>query len=342
VSDTYNVVIHALSPADWLASGGRRVRIALSRRDQPEEVFPLEMVGSGVATWAMYAIDEAVRRVRRDVADGFLASTGGEGILYEDVFTRPALYLIDEPEQNLHPLALRDATQFLAAMAWEGSNVIVASHSPAFLDVPFAEAQYAQVRRVSGYTGLDVLGPQALSKLDDAGEAVGISRADLLQLTRGFLIVEGLHDELVVQHLFGDDLAAARVRVLALRGAHNAVALVDAQLLLGLGIPTCVMLDRTADAFVHDLNRGRIRPSDASTKEEKQLASLATELRTSRPRRSTSCLSRYPTSSAPFRPERSPASPAASKAGTPSWPSTKPSLHAATSRLSCSASSGCR
>lgn len=277
VSGAYSIVIYPLSPADWVANGGRRIRISLQPRDTPTDVFPIAMVGSGVAAWTMYAIDEAARRVRRDLEREFFAANPADGA---DPFIvqRPALYLIDEPERNLHPLAQHDAAAFLAAMAREGNDVVAASHSPAFLDIPLAQAQYAHVRRIGGYSTVSVLGARILEQLDLAGEAAGLTRSDLLQLTRGFLIVEGLHDQLVVDHFFGDELEAARVRVLAFRGASEALALLDAQLLLSLGLPVCVMFDRTADPFVRDLNHARIS-GHAATREERQLAKLAAELR---------------------------------------------------------------
>jgi hypothetical protein len=277
VSDNYRIAVDALSPADWTASGGRRLRVTLERHDTNEK-YPLPMVGSGVATWAMYALDEATRRVRRE-GEGMSPDLLPEG-RFRDSFIRQrrALYLIDEPEQNLHPLAQHDAAAFLARMAADGNDVVAATHSPTFLAIPAAETQYAHVRRVAGWTTLTVLGARVIEQLDRAGDDSGLSRSDLLQLTRGFLLVEGLHDKLVVEHFFAEELAAARIHMLAFRGARETAGLLDAQLLIGLGLPICVMLDRTSDEFVNALNRRRIRPTDATTPEERQLVKLAGEL----------------------------------------------------------------
>ena len=55
------------------------------------------------------------------------------------------------------------------------------------------------------------------------------------------------------------------------------MALIDSELLRGLGIPIFLMLDNTSARFVDDLKRGRITPG--GTKEERVLSSLAVALR---------------------------------------------------------------
>lgn len=98
---------------------------------------------------------------------------------------------------------------------------------------------------------------------------LGRTRADLIQLTRGVLLVEGEHDR----------LADAHVRVLQIRGSDNVMALVDADLLRTLDIPVFVMLDHTSAGFIEDLNNDRRTPG--RTKEERALSGLAHALRSS-------------------------------------------------------------
>jgi hypothetical protein len=60
---------------------------------------------------------------------------------------------------------------------------------------------------------------------------LGLAPADLLQLVRTFVIVEGYHDKLVLEALIGDDLDAAHAVVLRVGGAKQMASLASAQLL---------------------------------------------------------------------------------------------------------------
>ncbi|MBT8163151.1 hypothetical protein [Arthrobacter terricola] len=67
-----------------------------------------------------------------------------------------------------------------------------------------------------------------LSKLS---EQFGIAPGDVLQLTRVFVLVEGEHDEIVLNHLLADDLGKASAQTLALRGAKGLRSVVEAKFL---------------------------------------------------------------------------------------------------------------
>ena len=121
------------------------------------------------------------------------------------------------------------------------------------------------------------LDPGRLAAFDESWADLGPSRAELILLTRGALLVEGEHDRRILQSFFGEQLAAAQIRILSLRGTDNVLSLIDAELLQQLDIPTFLMLDGTSSRFVKDLQRGRVTPG--GTKEEKALATLAVALR---------------------------------------------------------------
>jgi hypothetical protein len=57
------------------------------------------------------------------------------------------------------------------------------------------------------------------------------------------LVVEGLHDQLVIDHYFHTELRRGRVLIVPARGAKNVNALVDAPWLSRLGIPMVILFD---------------------------------------------------------------------------------------------------
>lgn len=298
VTRDYRIELQALEPRWWDLNDGRRMRIALvpygddvssgpedaqvwedvrledrvrflvqkelQEPDRTPPGFGIESVGAGLRVWAMFAVYEALRRFSKDE-------------------TRATLYVFDEPERHLHPTAQREAAAFIAAIVREGANVIVTTHAPAFLNEPIPHARYVRLSRgegvppFHGYTRAFPLDSGRLATIERDLHELGLTRADLIQLTRGVLLVEGEHDRLILESFFGEQLGDAHVRVLTLRGTDNALALLDAELLQQLGVPLFLMLDRTSSQFVEDLNRGRITPG--GTKEERALASLAAALR---------------------------------------------------------------
>jgi energy-coupling factor transporter ATP-binding protein EcfA2 len=302
VTRDYRIDVQVLEPRWWDLNENRRLRIALvplsdDRPDSPgdsgaergwpdarfdevlqavirEELhepdttpsgYGLESVGAGLRVWAMFAVYEALRRFAEN-----------EG--------KSTLFVFDEPERHLHPAAQREAAAFIAAIVRDGANVIVATHAPAFLNEQIPNARYVRLSRgeahppFHGYTKAFPLGAGSLAAIESNLSELGLTQAELFQLTRGVLLVEGEHDRTVVEGFFEIELADAHVRILSLRGTENALALLDAELLQQLGVPIFLMLDGTSSRFVDDLNRGRITPG--GTKEERALASLAVALKT--------------------------------------------------------------
>ena len=53
------------------------------------------------------------------------------------------IYLFDEPERHLHPVAQIEARNWVAGLVEDPScSVILATHSPEFLDIPLDSTQY--------------------------------------------------------------------------------------------------------------------------------------------------------------------------------------------------------
>src|SRR5690606_1517146 len=105
------------------------------------------------------------------------------------------------------------------------------------------EADLVYVERRNGKTELRPLGEAGIHALDGVAEEMGLRRADLLQLQRMVLFVEGVHDQAVLEAYVGDVLRRERVLVLPMHGTHNAMALADSEILWELGIPVGVFTD---------------------------------------------------------------------------------------------------
>jgi hypothetical protein len=129
------------------------------------------------------------------------------------------------------------------------ASVLVATHSPEFLDHPGATT--IQVTRSSETGATEYRHMDPADRLDLA--AFGLNPSDLLRRQRGLLLVEGRHDEDVLAALMGDTLARLRVEVVAMRGASQLPATIESQVLFDFtDAHVFVMLDNLdADRIEH-------------------------------------------------------------------------------------------
>lgn len=193
--DAPNLEIVLGDEKGWLRGRGPCWRVR-----QGDVTYELDGLGSAHQRLARLAIARSSNRLGR--------STYGQTIT-----------ILDEPERALHPSAvdrIRSAVTELDAV------VVVASHSPAFLDDP--GAQLLHIRPTMA--GQLLISAPTLSADDDIGldhaaQDLGIRRSDLLALSRVFLLVEGPHDRAVLGHLCRDALAASRARIIHLGGTKD-------------------------------------------------------------------------------------------------------------------------
>ena len=115
------------------------------------------------------------------------------------------------------------------------------------LDAPGARLHH--VRRVSdGSSTIEDLDVGRLREL----ETYGLHPSDLIRRQRVFLLVEGMHDEVVLTTLLGDQLAAARVTVLPMRGARRLAEVIDSQFLFHYSDAKIIaLLDNVAAATLN-------------------------------------------------------------------------------------------
>lgn len=126
------------------------------------------------------------------------------------------LFLLDEPEAALHRSAEAQMAAYFERLAdTAAQHVIAATHSPELLDT--ATARVFEIRRHEGRRIVKQL--DAVSR-DNMAE-LGLQPSDLLRRQRGFILVEGAHDSLFIEELFGPQMRRLRIETLALRGTSD-------------------------------------------------------------------------------------------------------------------------
>lgn len=124
------------------------------------------------------------------------------------------LYLLDEPEAALHRSAEAQMADYFTQLARSTeTHMIVATHSPELLETATARV-YEVSRPREGWRLLQVLDSATRENMT----ALGLQPSDLLRRQRGLVLVEGLHDEVVLEELFGEEMRRLRVETLPLRG----------------------------------------------------------------------------------------------------------------------------
>ena len=238
VSSKYEIVVAPLAPDEWRAYGDHRVAIRL-RALGTDECFDISVASSGVSAWTAYAVQEAVRRASEELA--VEESEGG--------FRPPShtIYVLDEPEAHLHPLAQEEAARWVAQIAQSGAHVVLATHATPFLSLPLADVEYLLVTRAETHeTQVQAISEDVLGAVSGSASSLGLPPAALIQLTHAWLVVEGEHDRKIVDYFCGSDLRRSKVRVLPLRGAARAKAsFMNLEALAPLRIPFFVLLDNT-------------------------------------------------------------------------------------------------
>lgn len=198
-------------PAEWMAV------------DLAGATIALEQLSEAQLRWALVAISLALP------TSGI--KLGDEDPVFEDLEpgpswleSRPIVVALDEPDAALHVTAQRHALAGIVGLAGQPETTVVCStHSREFLNAD--DVRLHHVFRDSG-------GKVVLSRLDTPQRSqiheLGLAPADLFMLHRAILVVEGTHDEIVINGLIGDELRQAHVLVIPMRGARNLASIVDA------------------------------------------------------------------------------------------------------------------
>ena len=152
--------------------------------------------------------------------------------------------LIDEPENHLHPNAMVDIRNWLTETISDSSiSAILATHSPTFLDYSHEEASIVLVEKPPAQTAIaEDITNDVVYWLGEYGGSLGGETIDRLMLMRGFLLVEGPHDEEVINHFYEDELKRRRLGVLPMWG-FKGLKLLDTRYLCYSDRPIVMLFD---------------------------------------------------------------------------------------------------
>ena len=164
--------------------------------------------------------DGDVRAAVERVADSCSPLVGPQG-LDGLVSEATRLFILDEPEQHLHPRLQRAAAAWLAEhVQGTAAAAVVATHSVAFMQLD-PSTHYLHVLR-DGRDGSRVapLDPRALGAADLAAADLGLDRGELITLVNRIVFLEGQTDRAFIDALYGPELRQAGVVLLPPRGRH--------------------------------------------------------------------------------------------------------------------------
>jgi predicted ATPase len=189
---------------------------------------PLSDLASSWQRWARIGIDVAVRRLRQREtesdadADAHLAEHIAD-LRAEGRLVNPSVLLVDEPELGLHRSAVAAVGELLNQFS-QGGAAFAVTHSPQLLNARGVEALHLQFDRSTGRSQLHV--PQLADIHSDQtmrllAQELGLTRADLYQLVRVFVCVEGQHDMAVLSNLLEGSLGDSFAKILPLDGAKK-------------------------------------------------------------------------------------------------------------------------
>jgi hypothetical protein len=249
----------------------RRIRVTFTGQDR--ERRDLRVVGAGTARWAAAALQLACRRLEKghqvvtDRAGAVIGDVAAAGDVVQAARTEPlnqttvrleplnapGVYVVDEPEAHLHPAAIASVRAWLEELArTTTTTVLAATHSPMLLDTGSHEATRVLVLPRDGGTELRPVAGTMDDDLAEAAEELGITKGDLLLMTRLVVFVEGPHDVIMLSQWFGAELRDAGIRVFPAHGGDNfqelvttKPGLVGSEIIAALGIRMAVISDKS-------------------------------------------------------------------------------------------------
>lgn len=219
------------TPSEWFS--GKTPRWVASPRGQEQISIPLHDLSFSQQRWTRFALSL---------------------LLYGAVQGKPLVIILDEPEQGLHrhlEARLARGVQQLSDV-FKDVTIMGATHSPAFLDVRMGARLLHLTLTGGAETAIMPLEVGVAQKsLDEESERLGITPSDLLSLTRVAVIVEGAHDQIVLEECLSRHIRESGARVFVMRGTEHAAALPDMQFLFAaLDAPIIVVLDNVVQSRV--------------------------------------------------------------------------------------------
>lgn len=157
-----------------------------------------------------------------------------------------SLLLLDEPESSLHRSAEDHMVSGLLNLALRGLPIVAATHAPDLLDQ--ADSAVLECRRDQNGSVIKPLTEGIRERLED----LGLAPSDLLGGLRTVILVEGLHDQVILEAAIGDRLRRAKARIYAARGAKKMGSILEGPFLVEWTNATIIpVLDSDATIDLH-------------------------------------------------------------------------------------------
>ena len=253
--------IEILDPSKWKPNAPR---IHTTMHQNGMKV-PLARVGSGIARWAAYSIRLACQELLDgsvigdpSMKSGVMSHKGvqylmqDEATTYAEVSTLEVLpgnldvvLLIDEPEAHLHPRAVASVGEWLIDIAPRVTSVVVATHHPSLFNLRASNIQKHVVFKKGRRSSSEPWDSASEDLVAQLASDIGLTSGDLFMMSRYVLFVEGPHDLVILEELFGEVLRGSSIRLLPLHGAHNISLLATSDIVWQMGIPIGVLTDDT-------------------------------------------------------------------------------------------------
>ena len=203
-------------------------------------LIPLNQLGSAHRRFADFAIQRALRTENWNLAP--------------DSSNTNSIALIDEPERALHR---RGETKVFEGLKNLADIVIAATHSPALIAdssvnlihlAPTTDGPVSFANYIGGFSG-----SHGRTTSEIANE-LGISVTDLLCLVKVIVLVEGEHDELMINALCPEVSMHADVRVLRLGGVRGLAEVPETEFLFEMTDATIlVATDNARNDWIAEL-----------------------------------------------------------------------------------------
>lgn len=171
------------------------------------------------------------------------------------------MYIIDEPEQRLHPALARRAARWLAsAMDTWHAQAILATHSLAFIDLP-GHVNVYELTRERYEAHLHRIDVAELTPQTQLIRELGLDRGQLLDRVQAFLFTDTDQLATLLQASFASRLRASGIEVHSLDATRSAGGLAQLELLLGLTAVPIAAVFTTIEG--EDIQRLRHQPAAA-------------------------------------------------------------------------------
>ena len=233
----------------------RRAPVRWTAQFPGETKFLAEELGFAHRRYADFVILQELRENRQNnIARAVDRNRDSDISEFDSQFllVSPSVLIVDEPERGLHPLAAKHLSESISTI---GEITLVASHSVEFLDTGIRNESASLIERdPKGFVSIKQL-PQLSEQLENViSERLGLTPAALVNLTSIFVLVEGPHDELILQHYFDELRQKYRIQVLPMVGTRGIKDLATSDFLFtATSSPIAIIVDNGKQGSIDKL-----------------------------------------------------------------------------------------